>query len=503
MINPIKQIEKQPFIPVDDWIETEEDKIFKHTKGAIILPVSRFFGVEDIMLDYFLVRSKRSYNSPPLREHLCHYLNYFLKFYDVDHQLLLTYYNIKYLIDYDPSYNREAFTYDINKYILNGPNLYHVWRMNNDNYNLNLNASNVTKNESQKYSDTHGKIFMEISILYNMIIPLLCHFIDVRKIRNIKDFLLYYIDIILSKYNDQVDIYNKLYETASSNIDRNKNSHPTLWNMQNIRAKNVTTHSLDSVTNILLQLLPKYEYSQNMVIFNYTSIATNLRYQITDIGYEYSFVGLSSSKRDGDGTTSEFDKFENHLTKADESLYIMNKVACEGTMRDIEKMYGPFSEKEIEFYKKELTKDGKSIINPFQMSLIFNLFYRYFGDPLSIKAINSDDYVKLMIAGKKILEANKMVILPYILSSRINRLVTRKNINKRELQKLENSPYYHILKRKYKNEKIEKQILNMIAIVLSSEFVIIDPDNSQINGQTMDIITDILIEDLLLYINLI
>ena len=78
-------------------------------------------------------------------------------------------------------------------------------------------------------------------------------------------------------------------------------------------------------------------------------------------------------------------------------------------------MYGPFSDEEINYYMERLEENGgDTIINSFQRGLIFNLFYKYFGDPTSIKDINKVEYVKLMIAASKELSANNMIILPYI-----------------------------------------------------------------------------------------
>ena len=73
-------------------------------------------------------------------------------------------------------------------------------------------------------------------------------------------------------------------------------------------------------------------------------------------------------------------------------------------MKKIEEQWGPFDQKEIEFYIKELRNENGEIINGFQRQLIFNLFYKYFGDTTSIRAINSIDYVKLMIVAKRMLQ---------------------------------------------------------------------------------------------------
>ena len=73
-------------------------------------------------------------------------------------------------------------------------------------------------------------------------------------------------------------------------------------------------------------------------------------------------------------------KFESQLSKQDEGLYLQNKVNCEETMKMIELMYGPFSDDEIDFYINKLSKDGTFTINSFQEDLVFNLFYKYFGE---------------------------------------------------------------------------------------------------------------------------
>lgn len=169
----------------------------------------------------------------------------------------------------------------------------------------------------------------------------------------------------------------------------------------------------------------------------------------------------------------------------------------------IELVYGPFSEDEINFYIKKLSKDDSFTINSFQESLVFNLYYKYFGDTISIKAINQRDYIKLIIAAKKILESNRLIIMPYIVSSKVKRLITRKSVNKKELSKLQSSPFYKLVLDKYKNPKIENQILSMIAGILSSEFEIIDFYDDELDGKLVETNIDLLLEEVLMYILLI
>lgn len=493
MINPISFTDYKKIF-VDDWTPGPEDKIMRHAKDVMILPVSSWFGTQVPSLDYFMVSTKKCYNLDKTRDRITHYINYFFKFYDYDKELLAIYCRIKYLMDYEEAYSLEAFIFDIQKYVLSQSILYKVDLMNRDNYQLSLDFKG-TKNQALQYTDKHAMMLMKMSVIMNILIPLICHFIYVKGISNSNEFVLQIYDHVFDIFD--IDLYSKLYETSSYNVDRSMSPHEALLDKQSIRGINMTTHSLASVENIILNIIPKYTYNQNIIHFNYTSIRDNTRFQVIDLAYEYAFVKLSSSKRDEDNN-SEFDKFESYLVKQDESLYIQSTVNCQETMKKIELFYGPFDQEEINFYLENITS-----MEGIQKELIFNLFYKYFGDPVSIKAINKEQYVKLMISAKRLLQVNNMVILPYILSSKITRLVTRKNLNKREYLKTTMSSLYQTVMNAYKSEKVEKLILSIIATILSSDFEILEFHDKELNGMPLEVISDIINEELLMFISLI
>ena len=91
-----------------------------------------------------------------------------------------------------------------------------------------------------------------------------------------------------------------------------------------------------------------------------------------------------------------------------------------------------------------------------------------------------------------------------MIGGRVNRVVTRKNINKKELQKIESSEYYPLIHAKYNNEKIEKDIIfGLLAQILSSEFQTIDYYNQEYNAIPINIIPDIVAEEVCRFIMLI
>lgn len=346
---------------------------------------------------------------------------------------------------------------------------------------------------------------MKTSVVMNAIIPLMCHFMFMRGITNPTDFLLSVYDRLITIYNEvyDIDIYAKLYETIVSNVLRTAKRNKTIWNMQDIRGIDTTTITLDIMDNLVINIMPKYRYDGNLVHLNYKSVSHSTGFQVLDIEYEFNFRNLSSSKRDED-YNSEFDKFESFLQKSDEALLMQSQTASDDAMNQIRMTYGPFDQDEIQFYKHRLSEDGRCTVNSFQRDLIFNLFFKFFGDSNSLNAINLDDYVTLIIAAKRILETSGMVILPYIVSAKVTRLATRKNVNKKEMTKLESSPLWEEIKNKYRNDKkIEKHIIGLIAQALASDFEIISYDKDELDGQPMLIIPEIICEEILIYITLI
>lgn len=499
---------------VDQWNPSAEDIYFTNSKDIIVAPVSKFYKLQDnnSRIDYFWIKPKKSYNSEQLRDHYCLYMNYFEKYFDEEKEYFTNLSLIKFYIDYYKDYNINNFIYDINRYIIQSnivtgkeSLIDKVSRMVEYNYSLQLSYKSAN-NPQLQYTDDHAKALLKASLMMNMCIPLITHFAYERKVSDIDEYLLDFYDLIL--YNPHfayVDIPSKLYETSISNVNRNAKNNAIIWNKQAIRGKDTVTHSLGAVRNIILNIMPKYTFSQNMVSLNYTSIQKSNKYQVTDIQFEFSYVPLSSSRREGEDGSSDFDRFEATTTRASESAYLAIKYNSNYVMNKIEQEWGPFDPKEIAFYKKELKSNATGeVINMFQKQLVFNIFYKYFGDTVSINAINIDDYVKLIISAKRILKnQDNMSYLPYIISGKVNKIVSRKSLNKKEIAEMESSQYYPLILKKYGNEKIIQSILGTIATIITSSFSVIEYNDPELNGITIEPITRIIIEEFLMYVLLI
>ena len=276
-------------IPVDEWDTpehpiNESDRIFKNIKGEIILPIHELFGdpnspnyEEEQQLDYFAMNTKRSYNSDETREHICRYLNYFEKYYDFDKELLMYLYEIKISIDRLHSYTKQSFMDDINRYIIRNINLTRKIRhFVDDNYSMKL-SNNNNKTPNLQFNNSHAKVLYEISLLTNMYIPLAAHYMYIHFIKSsqdIEDFMLQLFDMAMVKYEEErgIYIYNKLYETATSVVNKSISVDKVLWQKNLIRANNPTSHIKDSVVDIILQILNfGGRYWRNSVLHNIIS----------------------------------------------------------------------------------------------------------------------------------------------------------------------------------------------------------------------------------------
>lgn len=191
------------------------------------------------------------------------------------------------------------------------------------------------------------------------------------------------------------------------------------------------------------------------------------------------------------------------MIKQNESLYLQNKVNCEDTMLNIERRFGPFSKDELNLYMDRLMQDenGNPYINTFTYQLVSVLFYKFFRDVQSIRAINKKQYAELIISAKRILLNNNMIILPYIISGKVEKMVQRKNVNKKEIQIIQASPSYNSVIQRYCSPAIEQHIISIIATIISSEFTIVDPDPN-IDGKKVDIVVPIIAEEVLLFIKM-
>ena len=508
-IQPFRKLVDAPFtidtvehIPeVDDWIPEEEDKLFRITDDRIYVPLNLWFQNHTTdSINYFNLKSKRCYNGTSVRQHLVHYINYFEKFYDQHHELYIAYAYLKYMIDYTDNYSKEQFFDDLQHYIFNPVMLQRIKLMVERNYRLNLNNGKRTNNVSLQYTDYHAILLLNFSMMQKLVIPVLAHFITQNKykINQVNTIFMEFYYRLFDMFKS-INIVAKLYETVMSSVKKSMRKNK-LWEMQNIRGINATTHSIEGVENIALQLSPKYKFREHVISFNFKSIKRGIGYKVLDISYNVVYVPLSSSLRDEDNN-SKIDKYEANLEKTDENMHLFIKANKVNTLKNLMNMngVGQVTDDEIAFYRQELTRDGGEIVNRFQQDLVNLSVYKFFGDPITSKFTNKTEYISMMIATKKLLQM-RFVLLPEIICGKVIRLVDRKSINKKYMEKVKMSPTWKKIEALYRNPLKEDQVLSNIAVILSSEFAYISYEDRYLNGTKILIQPEVLYEEFLKFI---
>ena len=513
---------------VDEWRPTHfnkgicpmyQEELFMTKNGIIMAPISYVIypwdQLEEIYegsefkignsLDCFQMNSKKCYNSVAVREHIVQYLNYFERFYDTDMEYLSILAKLKLSIEQgmytmqnsdpekEPIWLRHNFLNDLQRYILGSSLIPKAEQMVEDNYNIVLSKYTNKNNPSLQYTNEHAKMLFTMSLVMDMYIPLLTHFAKKARITDIDQFVLTAFTPIINMYPN-VNMLAKLMETSTTNVNSNRNANGPLWDKQAIRGYNESIYSRVNVDNVILNIMPKYVFDKNIVNLNFSSIKKNINFKVTDISYEFNYVSLSSSNRDEDNN-SDFDRFEADMVKQSEAKYLQVKINSHYTMDQIDSVFGPFSKDEIEYYRRHLS--GQSNIVEFQKNLVFLFSYKYFGDTISPRSINNEDYIKLILTAKRFLSNKGLVVYPSVIGSNVGKIIARKSLNKSEMMKFETNQLYPEVRKRYRSNKPLEKLLSTAATIISSNFYNIDYYNQKLTGEPIPTISDMVIDETL------
>ena len=89
---------KEGVIPVDEWTAEGDDKLITYAGKCIMIPFDKLIDrVKKDTLNTFFISYKDSYVKR--LPQIANFLNYFIKYYDEDNELIMNYLHCKYMID--------------------------------------------------------------------------------------------------------------------------------------------------------------------------------------------------------------------------------------------------------------------------------------------------------------------------------------------------------------------------------------------------------------------
>ena len=486
------------------WNIPEEDRILKvQDKKNIVIKFSEIFYCRPI-LDVFYLRYKDSYiNKLDL---ITHYINYFLKFYDDDKELLTNYFHIKYLIDVDRNavLGRKQFIDMLFTSLITDTIYAKVKKMVEDNYRIDLsqtNTENIKYSESLEFTNEHAKLLLVISVIIKILIPVVLHYIamykDKKEIHNLS---MYYKPIFeMVEENENVNLYGKLFNSINVKVNLSETKNSVIWGKYEMEQEDTASYTEELLDkNIIVDNVFKYLFIKNIIAFNSVIIDTQLEFfVIKNLNVNYREI---STDKDSEGLSS-LDKLEMNTVKIDESLVILSKINIKRTIKHIKReMCIDISKDEQQFYYKFLK------ITPIGKTLLFYYYAKYFDGYRDLKSINLKQYIDLMILMKRDLQLKGDIYLPQIVSAYIDGRINARTIhNAKLIDKIQNSEIYNrILSEKYSSLKgMEKSeiIISLLSTLINTQFRYCDYDMMDRLNEEIEIDFDTLSQEFLDFVN--
>lgn len=493
------------FVRVDDW-EPKQDEIFVYPDGKlIVIPFEKIFKRDIKAINTFIIKKDSYVNrlGNDKDKGICHYINYFINFYDEEKELLLSYLKLKYIIDnkHIKIKSPNSFIKALYSILFTDTMKKKISDMVEDNYYIDLTSNSGVKYAEQlEFTNEHAKIMMKISMSMKIMVPVLFHYINTYNINIGKEVSLFdFYENLFYMYSDSVDIYNKLYVTVEAKVKNHVSKNKHSWSQREILGVDPLTYA-DSLLKdkIISETMFKYTFNKNIVSFNSVIIDNQLGF-FNKERYDYTMVELTS-KKDSDGL-SGLDKLEMNTYKIDESLVILSDINIKHTIKKIKKsMKIKIPKEEINFYKQHYK------ISKFQVQLVFYYYAKYFGGYRDLNLITRKQFLQLLILLKRRLQFQGFVYLPQILTGNIEKFNKRTIQNAKFLNKIENSSIYQTLvNEKFSTlEELKKSnlILNLLSTIINTTFTIVDYDNPEKLGEPLEIGNpDILSDEFLNFLN--
>jgi hypothetical protein len=294
------------FIRIDEWKPKEEEIILTYDGKVIIVPFHKLFNKDIEYINTFFIK-KESY-SKRLPE-ITHYINYFIKFYDHDNELLMNYLKLKYYIDKKENGKKNTMTKGVFIYFLYSilfteSMVKKIDKLVEDNYFVDVSSADSERNyaESLKFTNEHAKVIMKISISIKIMVPILFHYINTclnNKNESVDLFPFY--EKLFDIYQKNIDIYTKLWYSVNVKVGMSYAKNKALWQQREFRG----TSELEQVDYLLREKIIsetffKYSFDKNIINFNSVVIDTQLKYFRKE-KYNYNYIELSNQKDAGEG----------------------------------------------------------------------------------------------------------------------------------------------------------------------------------------------------------
>jgi len=491
------------FIPVDSWTEGS-DVIVYPSGNLMVVPFSKYFG-EEYEDGNFIIK-KKAYVHRLTEYHaasglsdrgICHYINYFLKYYDTDKELIVSYLRLKYLIDKKSTkFETDEFIKLLQGVLFSDTMRKKIYDMVEDNYMIDL-TPEKRDYEQLEFNNDHAKAMMEMSVAMRLMVAPMFHFICTNNLLKKESIIFDFYKPLFETFNRGYDIYTKLWYTVRARVQVSIHQNKPIWDQQEAIGEEPQNFAETLLKQyIISDSMFKYSFDKNVISFNSVVMNQQIIY-FTKQPYDYTQIEIDNVK-DSEGL-SGLDKLEMNSYKVDESLAILSRLNTKQVVESVCK--GMYSDEELSYYKRYLR------IDKFQVDLV-NYYYSSYMGYNDLNLLTRTQHLKLLIALKKRLQYQGQVYLPLLLTSNIENMSKRTINNQKFTNKIETSDLFiNMMENKFsvlkETENKGNFIIKILSTLLNSTFRLVDFDNPEKLGMEIEVNADILSAEFLEYVSLI
>jgi hypothetical protein len=360
-------------------------------------------------------------------------------------------------------------------------------------------------NEELQFSDAHAKNLLKASYLFRIMIPIISVYFTYNKSTFAKneeeskseDFE----DLQFDEINASIFGYlfekmiknpnalkNKLYKLTYSRVSKTSYSDKRFWTTAKNQGITKDTVTLDIYKKLLVNAIPKLSIQGDRNIVSFFSSVINNQIDFlfqNKFKYKYTSLGDTSEKyTDEEEDSSEYERLEIQMLRKDEGMYIIRKLSIESVLKTIPEKFGvTVTDQEV---KNEIMYTNRHTV---QEKIVSMLTFKYFKDKSAIKFLSFYQYTYLVLACKKYLEDHKFILLPEILTAKMEKHKERTSISGKRIRPLiqDSKKYKELFSAKYKNfsEDIEKPLSGMIGTTYSSVFT--DKEGKELFDSTVKV----------------
>ena len=450
------------------------------------------------------------------------YINYFIRFYDKEGELILIYFKLKSLISRkNNKYGPKSFKKVLYNIMFTDTMVDKIKRMVEDNYLLDIDHEKETQSydDSIKFTDLHTKILIRCSTAIKIMVPIVIHFLySIPNINQNKYLYSYFVDTMALFTEPNVNIYAKtvlwIEKLTEKNVKRNK----SMWDKKEILgdvpyAKARSLFEKDFMIDLLYKFAFKSQdtdsegklsgplIARNPIKLSIVSLKNQLNYG-NRIPFKKNLIMVSSTRSGEEGELTGLDKLLMNAAKIDESILVLSDINIKETIDELREQIPYVTDEEIDFYYNNYT------INELQETIVNYYYAKIFGGFDDLSILTRRQYITIMVLLKRRLIAHKYTQIPQLITGNISGKMNNRIIrNSKFLDKLVNDPLYDDLfhdKFIYIDEMANKtnvSALWIISSLINSKFTLVDYLKPEKLGEEIIINNDKLCNEFISFLN--